>query len=93
MAEANSILSIMSTTVHLPQSLLASVDRQARALDMSRNRYIIRALERAVATETGWSPEFIEELGAARADAEGRRAMEKVRAVVAAGRTRKGPPL
>ena len=59
----------MSTTVHLPRGLLASVDRQARALDMSRNRYIIRALERAVATETGWSPEFIEELGAARADA------------------------
>ena len=80
----------MSTTVHLPADLLASVDRQARALAMSRNRYIIRALERALATETGWSTEFVEELAAARADVEGRRALEALRGVVAASRTRKG---
>lgn len=58
----------MSTTVHLPADLLASVDRQARALAMSRNRYIIRALEQALATETGWSAEFVEELASARSD-------------------------
>ncbi|MYN64827.1 MAG: hypothetical protein F4X11_07355 [Acidobacteria bacterium] len=79
--------------MHLPVDLLASVDRQARALAMSRNRYIIRALERALATETGWSAEFLEALGSARADVEGRREMEDLRVAVAAGRTRKGPPL
>lgn len=78
--------------MHLPADLLASIDRQARALAMSRNRYIIRALERALATETGWSTEFVEELAAARADVEGRRALEELRGVVAASRTRKGPP-
>lgn len=78
--------------MHLPADLLASVDRQARALATSRNRYIIRALERALATETGWSTVFVEELASARADVEGRRALEELRTVVAASRTRKGPP-
>ena len=82
----------MSTTVHLPADLLASIDRQARALAMSRNRYVIRALERSLASETAWSTDFVEELASARADGEGRRALEELRAVVAAGRTRKGPP-
>lgn len=82
----------MSTTVHLPSDLLVAVDRQARDLDMSRNRYIIRALERALATETEWSAGFVEELAAARADVDGRRALEELRATVAAGRTRKDPP-
>ena len=82
----------MSTTIHLPAQLLAAVDRQARELEMSRNRYIIRALERALATETEWSAAFIAELAAARADAEGRRALEDLRAAVSANRTRKDPP-
>ena len=82
----------MTTTVHLPADLLASVDRQARELDMSRNRYVIRALERALETETRWSPAFVEELTAARTDMAGQRALEEVRAAIAANRTRKGPP-
>ena len=59
---------------------------------MSRNRYIIRALEHALATETEWSAGFVEELAAARADAEGRRGLEELRAAVATARTRKKPP-
>ena len=82
----------MSTTIHLPAQLLAAVDRQARNLEMSRNRYIIRALERALATETEWSAALVEELAAARADVDARRALEELRAAVAAGRTRKEPP-
>ena len=82
----------MSTTVHLPADLLASVDRRARELDMSRNRYVVRALERALATETEWSAAFVAELAAARDDLEGRRELEGLRAAVAAARTRKGPP-
>ena len=74
----------MSTTVHLPADLLAAVDRQARNLRMSRNRYIVRALERALATEVEWSDAFVAELAAARRDVEGRRALEELRSVVAA---------
>ena len=82
----------MSTTVHLPAELLASVDRRARELDMSRNRYVVRALERALATETEWSATFVAELAAAGDDGAGRRELEELRAAVAAARTRKGPP-
>ena len=82
----------MSTTVHLPLQLLAMVDRRALDLGVSRNRYIIRALERTVAVETRWSAAFVAELAAARADSEGCGALADLRAAVAAGRTRKGPP-
>lgn len=59
---------------------------------MSRNRYIIRALERSLANETEWSATFVAELASARADSEGRRALEDLRAAVSASRTRKEPP-
>jgi metal-responsive CopG/Arc/MetJ family transcriptional regulator len=37
----------MPTTVHIPPTLLKSVDRRAKALGVSRNRIIVRALEQA----------------------------------------------
>ena len=82
----------MSITVICPRILLASVDRRARELDTSRNRYVVRALERALATETEWSAALVAELAAARDDLDGRRELEDLRAAVAAVRTRKGPP-
>lgn len=81
----------MSTTVHLPADLLAALDREAQRRKMSRNRYIINALERALATETAWSTRFVEELAAAQADAASA-PLEDLRSAVAARRTRKGPP-
>jgi hypothetical protein len=52
----------MPTTVHIPAALLKSVDRRAKALGVSRNRLIVRALERAVSERSGWAPEFFEKL-------------------------------
>ena len=52
----------MPTTVHIPAALLKSVDRRAKALGLSRNRLIIRALEHAVSDRSGWAPEFLEKL-------------------------------
>jgi metal-responsive CopG/Arc/MetJ family transcriptional regulator len=52
----------MPTTVHIPAALLKSVDRRAKALGVSRNRLIVRALERAVSERAGWAPEFLEKL-------------------------------
>ncbi|MCY4660942.1 MAG: ribbon-helix-helix protein, CopG family [Acidobacteria bacterium] len=82
----------MSTTVHLPADLLAAIDRQAQGLGLSRNRYIVRALERAVATESRWSARLVDELAAAGADSEGRQALVELRAAIAANRSRKEPP-
>ena len=52
----------MPTTVHVPPALLKSVDRRAKALGLSRNRLIIRALERLVSDRSGWAPEFLDKL-------------------------------
>lgn len=82
----------MSTTVHLPPELLDSVDRRARDLRMSRNRYVIRALERSLREEEGWSPRFLDALVDAAEDREGRTAVEEMRAAIAGNRTRKPPP-
>jgi hypothetical protein len=52
----------MPTTVHIPPALLKAVDRRAKALRVSRNRLIVRALERAVSERSGWAPEFLDRL-------------------------------
>ena len=52
----------MPTTVHIPAPLLKSVDRRAKALGVSRNRLIVRALEQAVSEGADWSPEFLNRL-------------------------------
>lgn len=52
----------MPTTVHIPDPLLKSVDRRAKALGISRNRLVVRALEEAVSVRSGWAPEFLQRL-------------------------------
>ena len=54
----------MPTTVHIPGELLAAVDKRARALKVSRNRLIVRALARDLREPSGWSPEFVARLRA-----------------------------
>jgi len=55
----------MSTSVHIPRPLLVAVDRKARALKISRNRFIVRALEREVTQGESWSPGFFDRLASA----------------------------
>jgi len=52
----------MPTTVHIPDPLLKSVDRRAKALGISRNRLVVRALEQAVSVRSSWAPEFLQQL-------------------------------
>ena len=52
----------MPTTVHIPAALLKSVDRRAKALGVSRNRLIVKALERAMSERVAWAPEFLDKL-------------------------------
>ena len=52
----------MPTTVHVPPALLRSVDRRAKALGLSRNRLIVRALEQIVQDRSAWAPEFLRKL-------------------------------
>jgi hypothetical protein len=52
----------MPTSVRLPEPLLKAVDLKARALRISRNQLVVRALEREVRELSDWSPGFFEQL-------------------------------
>ena len=67
---------LMATCGHSPRQLLEVVDRVAKALRMSRNRLILRALEREVTPGSGWSPGFFERLSAV--DPETRAAVDEL---------------
>jgi len=79
----------MPTTVHIPAALLKSVDRRAKVLGLSRNRLIIRALERAVSERSTWAPEFLEKLR--RVDPETKTAADELLANVKQARHSKAP--
>ena len=48
-----------STTVHIPDKILADIDRIATARGLSRNRFVIEACKEAIAGDQGnWSKDF-----------------------------------
>jgi len=52
----------MHASLHFPKELLSAVDRRARTLKMSRNRFVVRTLEKELAGGPSWSPGFFEQL-------------------------------
>ena len=78
----------MPTSVHLPKPLLDAVDRRARALRISRNRLIVRALERELTAGGDWSPGFFERLGE---DADTSAAVDEMAEHIRRGRRSKTP--
>lgn len=80
----------MPTSVHLPPPLLEAVDRQARRLRISRNRFIVRALEKALARPSGWSPGFFERLAAV--EPEDTAAVDDMLEAIHGNRRSKRPP-
>jgi metal-responsive CopG/Arc/MetJ family transcriptional regulator len=79
----------MTTSIHIPKPLLEAVDRKARSLKMSRNRLILRALERELMPGSDWSPGFFEQLSAV--DSETAAAVDELLASVRQARTSKPP--
>ena len=50
-----------STTVHIPDSLLAKIDKIVKEQSISRNRFIINACEEALKNNAGqWPQDFFE---------------------------------
>jgi metal-responsive CopG/Arc/MetJ family transcriptional regulator len=80
----------MPTSVHIPKPLLDEVDKRARALKISRNRFIVRALQKELEQRDSWTPGFLERLQ--ETDEELRRAVGEMTAVVHTTRRSKGPP-
>ena len=79
----------MPTSVHIPKPLLAAVDRKARSLKISRNRLIVKALEREIA-ERDWPPGFFERLPVL--DEKTQRLFDESMTEVRAQRRSKAPP-
>lgn len=75
----------MPTSVHLPQDLLHAVDRKAKALRMSRNQFVVRALQREVESAE-WSVGFFDKLTP---DAEIGKAVDEMMTAVRKGRQSK----
>jgi predicted nucleic acid-binding protein len=69
-----------ATSIQLPKPLLEAVDRRARALRVSRESVIVRALERELAAPEEWSNGFFEAL--ARVDEPTRQAVDELLSVV-----------
>jgi len=80
----------MATSVHNPKPLLDAVDRRARRLKMTRNRFIVRTLETAISHESEWSPGFFDRL--AERGAENAPAVDDLLKTILSARTRKKPP-
>lgn len=78
----------MPTTVHIPEDLLEKVDERAKASSMTRNRYIVEALRKAISDQTTWSPEFLAQLGKLKPV----QGVDDLMRAIKRGRSRKGPP-
>ncbi|MEZ4298395.1 MAG: ribbon-helix-helix protein, CopG family [Polyangiaceae bacterium] len=79
----------MPTSVHIPKPLLEAVDRRAKALRISRNRLIVRALERELGGGGGWSEGFFDRLG--RVDAGTAKAADEMLSQIRSSRRSKAP--
>lgn len=76
----------MSTTIHLSTDLLSAVDRRAKDLRLTRNRYIVQVLERSLRSDPAWSPGFVETLRAASRDPDLQRTLAEMRTAIKANR-------
>lgn len=83
----------MPTTIHVPDQLLERVDARAKALGMSRNRFITQALEKSLGEEEGWSPELVRLLSSHPVSSAAARELEATMAnVYRRRRSKRGPP-
>ena len=55
-----------TTSIRLPDDLLEALDRRAELLGLSRSELIIRAVEKAIANRSEWSPKFLDAIAAPR---------------------------
>ena len=79
----------MATTVHIPPEILGKVDARAKALNLSRSRFIVETLEKALSNNSTWSPEFLEFLQSMTPIDSGR---EFLKGIVSNRRSKKVPP-
>ena len=52
----------MRVTIDIPAALMELVEKRARAIGMSRDHLVVRALERELHETGGWTPGFVDAL-------------------------------
>ncbi|MBK7951194.1 MAG: CopG family transcriptional regulator [Deltaproteobacteria bacterium] len=57
-----------TTSIRLPDELVAALDERAAALGMTRSQLIVAAVEQALDDRSSWSPGFLKAIGAQRTD-------------------------
>ena len=82
----------MPTTIHLPAILLKKIDARAKALGMSRNRFIAETLAEKVEPVREWPEEFVRALKRPVDREISAAADEMLREIHASRRSRKRPP-
>lgn len=82
----------MPTTIHLRKSLLEKVDERAKALGVSRNRFIVQALAEKVEVPVEWPDEFVRALKRPVSREVADAADELQRIIESGRRSRKAPP-
>jgi hypothetical protein len=82
----------MPTTVHLPPALLDTIDARAKALGISRNRFIVKTLSEKVGTPTQWPEAFVRALRRPLSAGAAAAADQMLRNIESTRRSRKGPP-
>ena len=55
-----------TTSIRLPDDLIEALDHRAELLGLSRSQLIIRAVEKAIADRSEWSPKFLDAIAAPR---------------------------
>lgn len=81
---------LMPTSIHIPTPLLVAINRRASALNISRNRYIVRVLTESVQGGSGWSQGFFELLRPL--DRDGSEAIDDMLSAIARHRKSKKAP-
>ena len=79
----------MPTSVHIPDKLLMAADRRAKSLGISRNRLIVRALERELTDGADCSVGFFDRLRSVDNDIV--EAVDQMLTVIKSGRRSKAP--
>jgi hypothetical protein len=81
----------MATSIHVPAPLLKAVDREAKRRSVSRSKFIVRALEQALAAENDdWPADFFERLATVGPDVGP--AVDEMMRAIRSSRTGKKPP-
>jgi metal-responsive CopG/Arc/MetJ family transcriptional regulator len=91
LSEKLCVCQVFRATVHIPSDLLEAVDARAKRMKLSRNRFVVDALKKALADRSEWAPGFISAIS--KPLAQGDAVDEMMRSIKRARSSKKAPKL